>query len=107
MIAGGIKTGVSYIDSVVEYDIDANTYNTIQSLPDPIRRSTLVNSNGYMYNFGGCGEVCYSKSVSRIALSLTSDWEKLDDMVTADEDMIVIPYNVWSNISYAKILLFK
>ena len=46
MIAGGIKTSGSFTDSVVEYDIDANTYNTIQSLPNPIRRSTLVNSNG-------------------------------------------------------------
>ena len=95
MIAGGIKTSGSFTDSVVEYDIDANTYNTIQSLPNPVRRSTLVNSNEYMYNFGGCGDGdCYSKSVSRIALSLTSDWETLDDMVTAGEDMVVIPYNV-------------
>ena len=94
MIAGGIKTSGSFTDSVVEYDIDANTYNTIQSLPNPIRRSTLVNSNGFMYNFGGYDITGYSKSVSRIALSLTSDWEALDDMVTAGEDMIVIPYNV-------------
>ena len=49
-----------------------------------------------MYNFGGCGDGdYYSKKVSRIALSLTSDWEALDDMVTAGEDMVVIPYNVW------------
>ena len=94
MIAGGIRNSGSFTDSVVEYDIDANTYNIIQSLPDPIRRSTLIKSNGYMYNFGGCGVVCYSKSVSRIALSLTSDWETLDDMATAGEDMIVIPYIV-------------
>ena len=94
MIAGGIRNSGSFTDSVVEYDIDANTYNTIQSLPDPIRRSTLINSDGYMYNFGGYGDGGYKASVSKIALSLTSDWEKLDDMATADEDMIVIPYNV-------------
>ena len=45
MIAGGIRNSGSFTDSVVEYDIDANTYNTIQSLPNPVRRSTLVNSN--------------------------------------------------------------
>ena len=93
MIAGGIINSGSFTDSVVEYDIDANTYNTIQSLPDPIRRSTLINSDGYMYNFGGYGVDGSEASVSRIALSLTSDWEKMDDMVTADYDMIVIPYN--------------
>ena len=93
MIAGGIINSGSYTDSVVEYDIDANTYNTIQSLPDPTRRSTLINSYGYMYNFGGYNGG-YKASVSRIALSLTSDWETLDDMVTAGEDMVVIPYNV-------------
>ena len=48
MIAGGIMGGENPSDSVVEYDIEANTYNTIQSLPDPLRRSTLVNTNGYM-----------------------------------------------------------
>ena len=93
MIAGGIINSGSFTDSVVEYDIDANTYNTIQSLPDPIRRSTLINSDGYMYNFGGYGDGGTKASVYRIALSLTSDWEKMDDMVTADYDMIVIPYN--------------
>ena len=95
MIAGGFRNDLEMEqDSVVEYDIDANTYNTIQSLPDPIRRSTLINSNGYIYNFGGYRDG-YSilASVSRIELSLTSDWETLDDMATADEDMIVIPYN--------------
>ena len=92
MIAGGIRSGENPSDSVVEYDIEANTYNTIQSLPDPLRRSTLVNANGYMYNFGGVADGDF-KSVNRIALTLTSDWEKLDDMVTADKDMIVIPYN--------------
>jgi len=93
MIAGGIINSGSYTDSVVEYDIDANTYNTIQSLPDPIRRSTLINSYGYMYNFGGYNGGSKA-SVSRIALSLTSDWETLDDMVTAGYDVVVIPYNV-------------
>ena len=53
MIAGGVTENESYLDSVVEYDIDANTYNQIQSLPSPLRRSTLVKSNGFMYNFGG------------------------------------------------------
>ena len=93
MIAGGIVNDASYTDSVVEYDIDANTYNTIQSLPDPLRRNTLVNSGGYMYHFGGVGGDGTVSSVSRIALALTSDWEKLDDMATADKDIAVIPYN--------------
>ena len=93
MIAGGFIDGGSFTDSVVEYDIDADTYNTIQSLPVPIRSSTLVHSNGYMYNFGGNRDGSYRASVYRIALNLTSDWEKIDDMATADEDMIVIPYN--------------
>ena len=92
MIAGGIVDGKNPSDSVVEYDIEANTYNTIQPLPDPLRHSTLVNTNGYMYNFGGVADGDF-KSVNRIALTLTNDWEKLDDMVTADKDMIVIPYN--------------
>ena len=93
MIAGGNVNDASYTDSVVEYDIDANTYNAIQSLPDPLRRTTLVNSAGYMYNFGGVGEDGTIASVSRIALDLTSDWEKLDDMASADKDITVIPYN--------------
>mgnify|MGYP002052846870 CR=1 FL=1 len=92
MIAGGNLNDASYTDSVVEYDIDANTYNTIQSLPEQLRRPSLVNANGYMYNFGGVADSDF-KSVNRIALTLTSDWENLDDMVTADKDMIVIPYN--------------
>ena len=53
MIAGGRTDSQSYLDSVLEYDIDTNTYNSIQSLPDPIRRPTLVNKDGYMYSFGG------------------------------------------------------
>ena len=95
MIAGGFIDGGSFTDSVVEYDIDADTYNTIQSLPVPMRSSTLVNSNGYIYNFGGNRDHPWGNraSVYRIALNLTSDWEKMDDMATADEDMIVIPYN--------------
>ena len=92
MIAGGNVNDASYTDSVVEYDIDANTYNAIQSLPDPLRRSKLVNNNGYMYNFGGYKGKDL-KSVSRIALALTSDWEKLDDMATGGYDITVIPYN--------------
>ena len=93
MIAGGFIDGGSFTDSVVGYDINADTYNTIQSLPVPIRSSTLVNNNEYMYNFGGNRDGSYRASVYRIALNLTSDWEKIDDMATADEDMIVIPYN--------------
>ena len=92
MIAGGIVDGKNPSDSVVEYDIEANAYNTIQSLPEQLRRPSLVNANGYMYNFGGVADSDF-KSVNRIALTLTSDWENLDDMVTADKDMIVIPYN--------------
>ena len=56
MIAGGNVNDASYTDSVVEYDIDANTYNTIQSLPEPLRRPSLVNANGYMYSFGGVAD---------------------------------------------------
>ena len=92
MIAGGVTNDQSYTDSVMEYDIDANTYNTIQSLPDPIRRSTLVNKNGYMYSFGGYRSG-NKASVFRIKLTLTDDWEKLEDMDKANYDITVIPYN--------------
>ena len=92
MIAGGKNDDNSYMDSVLEYDIDANTYNAIQSLPDPIRRSTLVKNQGYMYSFGGYRSG-NKATVFRIALTLTSDWEQLEDMDTANYDITVIPYN--------------
>ena len=37
MITGGSIDGEAWTNSVVEYDIDADTYNPIQSLPDPRR----------------------------------------------------------------------
>jgi hypothetical protein len=47
-----------------------------------------------MYNFGGfnSGDL---KSVSRIALALTSDREKLDDMATGGTDITVIIKKHW------------
>ena len=92
MIAGGKNEDYGYLDTVVEYDIDANTYNPVQSLPDPIRRVTLVKSGGYMYSFGGYDGVSEA-TVARIALTLTSDWEKLEDMETPNYDVTVVPYN--------------
>ena len=94
MIAGGTTYIQNYmdLDSVLEYDIDANTYNAIPSLPDPIKRTTLVNINGYMYSFGGY-RGGNQATVFRIALTLTSDWEQLEDMDTANYDITVIPYN--------------
>ena len=93
MIAGGKRSNsLAYLNSVTDYDIDANTYNSIQTLPNKIRRSTLVNKDGYMYSFGGYRNGNRA-SVFRIPLTLTTDWEILDDMDTAGYDIIVIPYN--------------
>ena len=72
MIAGGTIEGQSYVKSVMEYDIIANTYNSIQSLPKNIRRTTLVNRNGYMYSFGGFRNDNRA-AVFRISLTLTTD----------------------------------
>ena len=92
MIAGGHTNTQSYIDSVTEYDIEANNYNLIQPLPIAMRTTTLVNKNGYMYSFGGY-RGGYKKTVFRIELSLTDDWEELEDMDTAGDYLTVIPYN--------------
>ena len=87
MIAGGNKDG-DKTDEVLEYDIDSNSYKSIQSL-DGTNLATMVRKDNYMYYFGGIG----SKEVFRIHLDLTSDWEKLDDMEDKGKSLIVIPYN--------------
>ena len=92
MIAGGNTNSQLYIDSVMEYDIEANTYNSIQPLPIAMFRTTLVNKNGYMYSFGGYRSG-NKKTVFRIESSLTDDWEELEDMDTAGDYLTVIPYN--------------
>ena len=94
MIAGGKIEGSSaqITDSVLEYDINSNSYNPVQSLPDPIVLASLVKKDGFMYTFGGYKSGS-KKTVARIELTLTSDWEKLEDMETANYDITVIPYN--------------
>ena len=89
MIIGG-RTEYSYTAYVKEYDIDADTYNTVQSLPTSLRSATAVLYNGYMYAFG---DKSNGKNVVRIALDLENDWEQLEDMKISDYDMVVIPYN--------------
>ena len=46
----------------------------------------------YMYSFGGWKNEDRAY-VFRIPLTLTTDWERLEDMNTADYDITVIPYN--------------
>ena len=89
MIIGG-RTDYSYTAYVKEYDIDADTYNAVQSLPTSLRSPTAVLYNGYMYAFG---DKSNGKNVVRIALTLENDWEQLEDMEISDYDMVVIPYN--------------
>ena len=88
MIIGG-RNNDQYLEDVKEYDIEANTYNVVQSLPTYLRSPTAVLNNGYMYAFGNN----YGKTVFRIALTLENDWEQLEDMKISDYDMVVIPYN--------------
>ena len=89
MIISG-RTQYSYTSYVKEYDIDANTYNAVPSLPTYLRSPTAVLNNGFMYAFGSQSN---GKTVFRIALTLESDWEQLEDMKISDYDMVVIPYN--------------
>ena len=89
MIIGG-RSDNQYLNYVKEYDIDANTYNAVQSLPNYLRSPTAVLYNGYMYAFG---DKSNGKNVVRIALDLENDWEQLEDMKISDYDMVVIPYN--------------
>jgi hypothetical protein len=88
MIAGGQKPG-DKTKVVLEYDIDSNSYNTIQMLPDPKSGPTMVRKDNYMYLFGGSK----SKEVLRIELSLFTDWEKLENMKEEIHDPLVVPYN--------------
>lgn len=88
MIAGGFGPDGA-TDIVLEYDIDSNSYNQIQSLPDPKTKTTMVIKNNYMYLFGGFN----NKAVYRIELGLTEDWEVLDDMKNNGKEIMVIPYN--------------
>ena len=90
MIIGG-RNNDQYLKDVKEYDIDANTYNVVQSLPTYLRSPTAVLNNGYMYAFGS--QIYNGKTVFRIALTLENDWEQLEDMKISDYDMVVIPYN--------------
>ena len=89
MIIGG-RSNNQYLVDVKEYDIDANTYNAVQSLPNYLLSPTAVLNNGYMYAFGS---QINGKTVFRIALTLENDWEQLEDMKISDYDMVVIPYN--------------
>ena len=88
MIAGGTNRG-DKTTVVLEYDIDSNSYNTIQALPDPKTMPTLVRKDNYMYLFGGSA----SNEVLRIELSLFTDWEKLENMKEEINDALVVPYN--------------
>ena len=88
MIAGGfVEDGPT--DVVLEYDIDSNSYNQIQTLPGMKTQTTMVIKDSYMYLFGGFN----NKAVYRIKLSLTEDWEILDDMENNGKNVMVIPYN--------------
>jgi len=48
MIIGG-RSDSQYLVDVKEYDIDANTYNALQSLPNYLLSPTAVLNNGCMY----------------------------------------------------------
>ena len=88
MIAGGQYQG-GKTTVVLEYDIDSNSYNTIQELPDYKTKPTLVRKDNYMYLFGGST----SNGVFRIELSLFTDWEKLENMKEEIDYPLVVPYN--------------
>ena len=88
-------------DSVIEYDIESDTYKTMPSLPAKLMRGTLLLKNDFLYHFGGLdlddGENPVG-SVYRIATDMTGGGdEDLEDMTGLEGDdkypLIVVPYN--------------
>ena len=88
MIAAG--NNGNDMDSVIEYDIDSNTYKNVLSLPKSFRNAILVNIyDGYIYSFGGVGNT----DIFRMSLSFTTEWEKVGTATNENTLRLVIPYS--------------
>ena len=94
MIAGGKAPGETITDTVMEYDIEANEYKIISSLPQPLYYPTLVYNEGFVYKFGGKDESFdFVNEVARIPKNLSIEWRGINPMKTPYAAMTVIPYN--------------
>ena len=69
MIIGGGKNMAHFgFETVIEYDIDTDSYSYLPSLPFGLKWSKAVRSQNYMYVFGGLIELIPTNKVLRIAL---------------------------------------
>ena len=69
MIIGGTPNPTHFgYETVLEYDINTDSYSYLPSLPYGSRWSNAVRSRNYMYLFGGLIELIPTDKVLRISL---------------------------------------
>ena len=97
IIGGGENKDHPGFDSVLEYDIDNDSYAYLPSLPYNLKWTTVVKAGNYMYVFGGWIDLVVTNRVLRISLdnldSNSTTWEELTPMSEAGRNLMVVPYN--------------
>ena len=97
IIGGGENAQHPGFDSVLEYDIDNDSYAYLPFLPYNLKWTTAVKAGNYMYVFGGWIDLVVTNRVLRISLdNLDSNfktWEELTPMFEVGRNLMVVPYN--------------
>ena len=97
IIGGGENREHPGFHTVLEYDIDNDSYTYLPSLPYNLKWTTAVRSGNYMYVFGGWIDLVVTNRVLRISLdnldSNSTAWEELTPMSEVGRNLMVVPYN--------------
>ena len=97
IIGGGENAQHPGFNSVLEYDIDNESYVYLPSLPYNLKWTTAVKAGNYMYVFGGWIDLIVTNRVLRISLdnldSNSTAWEELNPMSEVGRNLMVVPYN--------------
>ena len=95
IIGGGENAQHPGFNSVLEYDIDNDSYAYLPSLPYNLKWTTAVKAGNYMYVFGGWIDLVVTNRVLRISLDNleSNSWEELNPMSEVGRTLMVVPYN--------------
>ena len=83
--------------TVLEYDIENDSYAYLPPLPYNLKWTTAVRAGNYVYIFGGWIDLVVTNRVLRISLdnldSNSTTWEELTPMSEFGKTLMVVPYN--------------
>ena len=80
-------------DTVLEYDIDNDSYKYLPSLPYLLKYGTSVRSGSFIYVFGGEINLAKTDRVLRMSLETLDSWEELAPMSEVGSQLMVVHYS--------------